>query len=93
MSEFIQGAYNKEEHNHYEWPTERLEARIADIQHRMGMIAYSGERLAQVERELDLCALELACRYRDKRLGEMESDWNAKDEIKRRREDGTLDTN
>lgn len=57
--------------SHIEWSTERLEARIADIQHRMGMIAYSGDRLAQNERELDLCALELSCRYREQKLGEI----------------------
>lgn len=67
--------YNVHEHNHIEWPTERLEARIADIQHRMGMIAYSGARLAQVERELDLIAFELSCRQAEARDLEVEQAW------------------
>lgn len=67
--------YNPNEHDHITWTTERLEARIADIQHRMGIIAYSGARLAQVERELNLCAFELAARYRDKKMGEIDTAW------------------
>lgn len=67
--------YNIHEHDHITWSTERLEARIEDIQHRMGMIAYSGYRLADNERELDLCALELACRYREQKQAEEDSAW------------------
>lgn len=84
MSEYIQAAYNVEEHNHTEWSTERLETRIADIQHRMGMIAYSGERLAQNERELDLIALELTLRHIDKKLAEVAMAWEGREEIHNR---------
>lgn len=78
MSEYIQSSYNKQEHNHIEWPTELLEARIADIQHRMGMIAYSDTRLAQNNRELDLLSLELTCRYKDLKESQVEEAWNGK---------------
>lgn len=79
MNNFEQGAYNVEEHNHITWPTERLEARIADIQNRMGIITYSGERLAQNQRELDLIAFELASRYREKKLGEIALAWKERE--------------
>lgn len=82
--EYEQASYNIEEHNHIEWSTERLEARIEDIQHRMGMITYSGERLAQNERELDLLSLELAARYRDKKLGEIALAWQGREEVMER---------
>lgn len=77
-NDFERGAYNIEEHNHIEWSTERLEARIADIQHRMGTIAYSGERLAQNERELDSIAFELTQRYSEKKLGEIALAWESR---------------
>lgn len=92
MSEYIQGPYNVEEHNHLEWSQERLEARVADIQHRIGIIAYSGERLAQNERELDIIAFELACRYRDRKLGEIAMAWEGREETLKRIEHGTLET-
>lgn len=77
-------AYNINEHDHITWSMERLEARIADIQHRMGMIAYSGERLAQNERELDLCAFELAARYKEQKLGEIAMAWQGREELMER---------
>lgn len=83
-NDFEQGAYNVHEHNHIEWSTERLEARIADIQHRMSIIAYSGERLAQNELELDLCAFELAARYREHKLGEIAMAWEGREELMER---------
>jgi len=64
-SDFERGAYNVEEHNHIEWPTSRLEARISHLNEMNELVHYSGERLAQVEREIGLCALELSCRYAD----------------------------
>lgn len=80
MTEFIKGAYNVHEHNHADeiaWPTERLEARIADIRARMAQVAYSGERLRQNERELDLLSLELTCRYAE----ETNKAWDERDGI------------
>lgn len=50
----------------------------------MGMITYSGERLAQNERELDLLSLELAARYRDKKLGEIALAWQGREEVMER---------
>lgn len=87
MNEYLQ-----DNHDHINWPQERLEARVADIQHRMGIIAYSGERLAQNERELDIIAFELACRYRDRKLGEMAMAWEGREETLKRIEHGTLET-
>lgn len=87
MNEYLQ-----DNHDHINWPQERLEARVADIQHRMGIIAYSGERLRQVEHELDLVALELACRYRDKKLEEMNQDWEGREELLRRLGHGALES-
>lgn len=76
--------YNINEHDHITWSTERLEARIADIQHRMAIIAYSGERLTQNERELDLCALELSCRYKEQKLAEIAMAWEGREELMER---------
>jgi hypothetical protein len=87
MNEYLQ-----DNHDHINWPQERLEARVADIQHRMGIIAYSGERLAQSERELDIIAFELACRYRDRKLGEIAMAWEGREETLKRIEHGTLET-
>lgn len=49
--------------NHIEWPTRALNERLKLLTDNMNHIAYSGERLTQVRREIGLIAFELSCRY------------------------------
>lgn len=79
--------YNVHEHNHAEasvWPTERLEERIANIQTRMAQIAYTGARLADIERELDVLSYELTSRYLETKLSEEDEAWLGRNDIIKR---------
>lgn len=63
--DFIGGAYNVEEHNHTEWPLDRLKRRADELQRSLNGIEHHPIRKAQIQREIGLIATELYYRKRE----------------------------
>lgn len=57
--EFVKGAYNKEEHNHTEWPLERLQRRGELLSESLNTIEHHPIRKADIQREIGLIATEV----------------------------------
>lgn len=53
------------EFDHINWESGRLQERLDELNKNDREIKYTGERKQQIDREIGLIALELACRYRD----------------------------
>lgn len=75
--------YNPHEHNHIEWSDDRLQQRITTLSENIRIVRYTGERRAQVEREMGIIAFEMSERLREAREQDIEEAW---------RQHGTLDT-
>jgi len=75
MTEFIQGAYNKHEHNHIEWTDEQLQNRLDQLYENNRLVSYVGERKAQVTREMGIIAFEMAERLRERKDQSIDEAW------------------
>ena len=87
-SDFEQGAYNVHEHNHVEWTDEQLQNRLSMLYENNRAVGYTGDRLAQVTREMGLIAFEMAERYREQRNQEIDEAWAGREDVQRRINDG-----
>lgn len=74
--EFVQAAYNKEEHNHSEWSDERLQQRAELLQNSIRSIGHAAVRLAEINHELDIIAFEQSERVRHARNEQIEEAWH-----------------
>lgn len=75
MTEFIQGAYNKYEHDFIERPTEALQERLAELHINTRNIGYTGLRAAQVASEISHISFELSERFRESKAEEIQEAW------------------
>lgn len=62
MIEFIQGAYNKYEHDHMEWPVERLKTEIETVNELLKIPHRGEQRLSQLALRKSLAEQELNMR-------------------------------
>lgn len=67
--------YYPHEHNFVERPTDALQARLAELHVNNKNIGYSGERLAQVQREIGHISFELSERFRESKAEDIEIAW------------------
>lgn len=67
--------YNVHEHNHIEWPEERLQRRLGELSANSRSVGYSGERAAQVGREMSIIAFELSERLRSEYGQDIQEAW------------------
>lgn len=74
-SDFEQGAYNIHNHNHTEWSDEQLQNRLEELYENNRIVGYTGERLAQITKEMGLLAFEMAERLRERRNESIEEAW------------------
>lgn len=67
--------YNPNDHNFIEWSDERLSDRMSELHENNRIVGYTGERKAQVEREMTHIAFEMAERLREAREQDIEEAW------------------
>lgn len=72
---YVEGAYNKYEHNFIEWSDEALSERMAYLSEHMRVIGATGVRAAQLNREMSHISFEQQERYRERRDVEIEEMW------------------
>lgn len=78
MSEWVRPPedFNGDHHdftNEQSWPVSRLQARLDELKANERAINYTGERKAQVSREIGAIAFELSCRYAEETNQEWEN--------------------
>lgn len=73
--DFERGGYNIGEHDHITWTDEQLQNRLNELHENTRIIRYSGERLAQVNREIGLIAMEMSERFRERKNQDIEEAW------------------
>lgn len=74
MSEYIQAAYNKYEHDYLERTDDQLQEKLDTLtkSREYGV----GARRKQIEREMSMIAFELAERYRERKNEQIEQCWS-----------------
>ena len=73
--EFIQGSYEKSQHDDYERPSEHLQQELTELHINMNRISYSSERKAQIEKRIACIAFELSQRYAESKNIDAELAW------------------
>ena len=81
MTEFIQGGYNKHDHNHAEWTDDQLQDKLNHL-HEIRSVASYGERRGQIDREMGMIAFEMSERLREARKEDIEAAWKYHEEHK-----------
>ena len=69
MSEFIQGGYNIQEHNHVEWSDARLHHEALTVAELRKVVHYVGERALQMDKREALVMQEQIWRYAETHPG------------------------
>ena len=78
MSDFIQGGYNKYEHDFTERTDEQLQEKLADLNNTRSY-ASSGARREQIDKTMTHIAFELSERLRESKNESIEQAWQEYD--------------
>ena len=75
MSEYTQGAYNVEDHNHTEWSDQELSDRLNYLYCQAQEVEYTGERLRDIQREMGKIVYEQTARYAENHNESVADSW------------------